>query len=255
LETNVNTRCWEVALLFAAAMGLASPAPAQSVDLKRSCTGAASESLVSGTLHGIVRMPDKGSLAILGAGAASALAAHQADVNVSDAFREEPGLRPLFKPGATLGGMPFEVGAAAALMAVGQSSKHPCLASLGSELLQAQLVGAAWTIGVKQLARRDRPEGTGYSFPSGHAATAFASATVLQRRFGWKAGIPAYAVASYVAASRVDMQRHYLSDVIFGAAVGMVAGRNVTVGTHRFEIGPIATSSGAAVGLSLMPPR
>src|SRR6185436_3627969 len=113
LETNVKTRCWEVALLFAAALGLASPAHAQSVDSKRACTGASSESLVSGTLHGIVRMPDKGSLAILGAAAAGALAAHQADVSVSDAFREEPGLRPVFKPGATLGGMPFEVGAAA----------------------------------------------------------------------------------------------------------------------------------------------
>lgn len=251
----MKTRCLGIAVLVIAALGVESPAGAQSVAVTHGCNGTSSESFVSGTLHGIVRVPDKGSLAILGVGAAGALAAHPADRSVTDAFREEPGLRPVFKPGATLGGMPFEVGAAAALMAVGQSTKHPCLASLGSELLQAQLVGAAWTIGVKQLTRRDRPEGTGYSFPSGHAATAFASATVLQHRFGWRAGIPAYAVASYVAASRVDMQRHYLSDVIFGAAVGMVAGRNVTVGTHRFEVGPIATPGGAAIGLSLMPPR
>ena len=101
-----------------------------------------------------------------------------------------------------------------------------------------------------------RPEGAGYSFPSGHAATAFASATVLQRRFGWKAGIPAYAVATYVAASRVDMQRHYLSDVVFGAAIGIVAGRTVTVGGHEFEVGPMATGSGGAgIGFSLLPSK
>jgi hypothetical protein len=249
----VKRQTWGAVLFVIAGVCNAHPAQAQSIEINRGCTGATSAPLVSGTLHGIVRLPDKGSLAILGMGAAGALAAHTADASVTDAVRDEPGLRPVFKPGATIGGMPFEVGAAAALMAIGHSSKHPCLASLGSELLQAQLVGAAWTIAVKQVVRRDRPEGTGYSFPSGHATTAFASATVLQRRFGWKAGIPAYGIASYVAASRVDMQRHYLSDVIFGAAVGIVAGRTVTVGAHRFDVGPIATTSGAGIGFSLVP--
>jgi hypothetical protein len=246
---------WGIVLLVGMTLCTSSPADAQSTEINRGCNSAPASPLVSGTLHGIVRMPDKGSLAILGAGAGAALAAHQADTRVSNALRDEPDLRPIFKPGATLGGMPFEVGAAAALMSIGHSAGHPCLASLGSELLQAQFVGAAWTVAVKQLARRDRPEGTGFSFPSGHAATAFASATVIQRRFGWKAGIPAYAVASYVAASRVDMQRHYLSDVIVGAAVGMVAGRSVTVAGHQLEIGPIATTSGAGVGFSLLPSR
>jgi membrane-associated phospholipid phosphatase len=249
----VKRQTWGAVLFVIAGVCNGGRAQAQSIEINRGCNGATPAPLVSGTLHGIVRMPDKGSLAILGAGAGAALAAHTADASVTGAVRDEPGLRPVFKPGATIGGMPFEVGAAAALMAIGHSSKHSCLASLGSELLQAQFVGAAWTVAVKQMVRRDRPEGTGYSFPSGHATTAFASATVLQRRFGWKAGIPAYGIASYVAASRVDMQRHYLSDVIFGAAVGIVAGRTVTVGTHRFEVGPIATTSGAGIGFSLVP--
>jgi hypothetical protein len=252
---NVKRQSGKVLLLAVVTLCGAVPAPAraQSIDGSRGCRPAAP--LVSGTLSGIVRMPDKGSLTILGTAGAAALATHESDVRVSQAFREDPDLRPVFKPGATIGGMPFEVGAAAAIMSIGHSTNHPCLASLGSELLQAQFVGAAWTIAAKQLVRRDRPDGTGYSFPSGHATTAFASATVLQRRFGWKAGIPAYAVATYVAASRVDMQRHYLSDVIFGAAVGMVAGRTVTVASQKLEIGPIATSSGAGIGFSLLPPK
>jgi hypothetical protein len=209
---------------------------------------------VSGTVHGITRMPDKESLAILGVGAAAALGAHPFDSSVSHALNDDPGLDRVLKPGATLGGMPLEVGAAAAMMSLGHAMHKPCLGSLGSELLQAQLVGAAWTIGLKAIVRRDRPEGTGYSFPSGHTTTAFASATVLQRRLGWKVGIPAYAVATYVAASRVEMQRHYLSDVVFGAALGIVAGRTVSVGHgHELMIGPLATSGGAGVGFSLIP--
>jgi len=248
-------RSWGVAVLVGIMLCGASPAHAQASADSRGCQAASASSLTTATLRGMTRLPDTGSLAILGAAAGAALAAHQSDTQVTDAFRGNPELRPVFKPGAAIGGMPFEVGAAAALMSLGHASSHPCLSSLGSELLQAQLVGAAWTIAVKELVRRDRPEGTGYSFPSGHAATAFASATVLQRRFGWKAGIPAYAVASYVAASRVDMQRHYLSDVIVGAAVGMVAGRTVTVGGHSLAVGPLATTSGAGIGFSLLPSR
>ena len=76
-----------------------------------------------------------------------------------------------------------------------------------------------------------------FSFPSGHSSVTFATATVLQRNFGWKAGVPAYALASYVAASRVQMKRHFFSDVAFGAAIGIVAGRTVTVGRGRARFG------------------
>jgi membrane-associated phospholipid phosphatase len=254
-EMRVMRQSCGVLLLLGVTLCVATPVQAQSGSDMRRCDGATASTVASGTVHGLLRMPDPGSLTLLGAAAGAAVAARPADRRVTDAFRNDPDLRPVFRPGATIGSMPFEAGAAAALMSIGRTSGHPCLASLGSDLLQAQLVGAAWTIAVKELVRRDRPEGTGFSFPSGHTATAFASATVFQRRFGWKAGIPAYAVASYVAASRVNMQRHYLSDVIVGAAVGVVAGRTVTVGRQRWEIGPIATTSGAGVGFSLLPSR
>jgi membrane-associated phospholipid phosphatase len=108
---------------------------------------------------------------------------------------------------------------------------------------------------VKVAVQRTRPDGTSYSFPSGHAASSFASATVLQQHFGWKAGIPAYAVASYVAASRIQDNRHYLSDVVFGATIGLVAGRTVTIGRGdaKFAVTPLAAPGGAGVGLTLVP--
>ena len=110
-----------------------------------------------------------------------------------------------------------------------------------------------FTMGLKQATRRARPEGTGFSFPSGHTAMAFASATVLQRHFGWKVGIPAYAVASYVAASRVQTQRHYLSDVAFGAALGIVAGRTIGIGHGRqLLLTPLAQRRGAGAAFTLI---
>ena len=119
--------------------------------------------------------------------------------------------------------------------------------------MQAQLVAHALTYSIKFSVGRSRPDGGGFSFPSGHTTSAFASATVLQRHFGWKVGVPAYAAAGYVAASRVQGKRHYLSDVMFGAALGIVAGRTVTMpGGHKMSVGPIGTEFGPAAGFTLI---
>ena len=66
------------------------------------------------------------------------------------------------------------------------------------------------------------------SFPSGHAADTFALATALERHLGWRGALPAYIFSSYVAASRLRENLHFLSDVVFGATVGTIAGRTVT---------------------------
>jgi membrane-associated phospholipid phosphatase len=54
---------------------------------------------------------------------------------------------------------------------------------------------------------------------------------VIARRFGWRYGSLAYAGAAYVAASRLAERQHYLSDVMFGAAVGVA-------GAHTLDISP-----------------
>ena len=91
----------------------------------------------------------------------------------------------------------------------------------------------------KFASHRSRPDGSDpYSLPSGHTASAFATATVLQRHFGWKAGIPAYGFGAYVAASRMSANKHHLSDVVIGAAIGVAAGRTVTVGRAQGAIQP-----------------
>ncbi|MDC5856948.1 phosphatase PAP2 family protein [Vibrio europaeus] len=65
------------------------------------------------------------------------------------------------------------------------------------------------------------------SFPSGHAAGAFSGAAFLQTRYGAAWGIPAYAAATFVAASRVHGNRHYADDVLGGASIGFLVNQLV----------------------------
>jgi hypothetical protein len=58
-------------------------------------------------------------------------------------------------------------------------------------------------------------------------------ATALERHLNWKYSIPAYVFSSYVAVSRLPANRHWLSDAVFGSAVGIIAERTVT--SHEAE--------------------
>ena len=211
--------------------------------------------LFSATLGDLKNLPTKEHAAILGIGGAVAAASHPADRMVTDRFSGATQLEETFEHGAIVGGLPAQLGAAFATYGLGRALKNDCVAAVGGELVRAQLISHLLMYGIKGTVQRSRPEGGGFSFPSGHTTSAFASATVLQRHFGWKIGLPAYGAATYVAASRVQGKRHYLSDVAFGAALGIVAGRTVSMGGHKMEFGPIATELGPAAGFTLVGKR
>ena len=141
------------------------------------------------------------------------------------------------------------MGAAFATFAIGRPAKNPRVATVGADLVRAQILNTGITIGVKTAVDRTRPDGRKYSFPSGHTSSAFATAAVLERHYGWKAGLPAYAAAAYVGGSRIAENKHFLSDVIVGAAIGAVCGRAATVGTGRarMTLSPIAAPGGGGV--------
>lgn len=66
------------------------------------------------------------------------------------------------------------------------------------------------------------PKGAGFSFPSGHATTAFMAATLMSRFF--KRNAIWFAIASLAAFSRIYVGAHYASDVVAGALTGMIVG-------------------------------
>lgn len=80
---------------------------------------------------------------------------------------------------------------------------------------------AAATLILKYSIKELRPDGSNtHSFPSGHTSVSFATATFLQKRYGWKFGVPAYAVAGYVAWGRVFARKHHWWDAAAGALIG-----------------------------------
>lgn len=81
------------------------------------------------------------------------------------------------------------------------------------------------TEGLKHLIPERRPDGSDdRSFPSGHTSVSFAAAATLEKRYGWRVGLPAHVVAAFVGVSRVAAKKHYVGDVLIGAAIGEASG-------------------------------
>jgi membrane-associated phospholipid phosphatase len=119
---------------------------------------------------------------------------------------------------------------------------------VGMDLIQSLAISEGLTQALKYTTRRQRPDGSGRnSFPSGHASDTFAFATALERHLGWKGAVPAYIFSSYVAISRLPANRHWLSDAVFGASVGIIAGRTVTRHGHEFPVAVVTGGGQTAV--------
>jgi membrane-associated phospholipid phosphatase len=179
-------------------------------------------------------LPSKENLFWAGAGGGLALAAHPFDDNVNEALVGNDTAEKIFKAGEILGELGTLLGSASVVYAVGRIKDQPKVSHLGMDLIEALAMSEALTQTLKYTTRRERPDGSGKnSFPSGHAADTFAFATALERHLNWKYSIPAYVFSSYVAISRLPANRHWLSDAVFGSAVGIIAGRTVT--SHEAE--------------------
>ena len=213
------------------------------------------KSLIKDTGRDFASFPRRTSTwVILGVGGALALAVHPADDYVESHIVGNTTAERLFSTGKVLGSAPFQIGTALTLYVVGkqlqkdQPGTHR-LTHMGFDLMRSQIVAQALVYGIKFSAQRDRPTGECCAFPSGHATSAFAAASVLERHFGYRGSWPALVGASYVAASRLVDNRHFLSDVVFGAALGTTVGWTV-VGRHgkpKVALQPIPVRGGMMV--------
>jgi membrane-associated phospholipid phosphatase len=189
---------------------------------------------------------------IVGVGGVGALAAHQWDGEGIEEAQQH--LRPgMFRAGNIGGGFFVQAGASVGLYSIARVTGSRELSSLGADLIRAQVLTQGVVQASKFATRRQRPDASNvHSLPSGHTASAFATATVLTDRFGWKVGVPAYGFGAYVAASRMSANKHHLSDVVIGAAIGIAAGRTVTLGSGkaRFAVGVAPTPRGAAIAFT-----
>jgi len=203
-------------------------------------TIAASRSFLA---HDLDRLASPQSLHLLLAGGGLALLAHgQDDADRMEAILDRPSVDGGIDVGNTYGHGALLAGSALALYAAGAALGDANLRGAGGEMVRSLVYTGVLVSAVKLGVNRTRPNGGNYSFPSGHTAAAFAVAPVLAHHFGRFAAIPAYVLAVGTGLGRMEDRKHYLSDVLAGAAIGLTVGRAVTGddagGTHANAAGP-----------------
>ena len=124
------------------------------------------------------------------------------------------------------------------------------LRTTGVTLIKGVAIELTTVAILKNVISRQRPDSTDYeSFPSGHSSGAFTVSTILARRYGWRIAIPAYALAMTTAYARMEDNRHFLSDVVAGAAIGFTVGELVSMRPERRNgsIVPVIGRSGIGI--------
>lgn len=110
----------------------------------------------------------------------------------------------------------------------------------GILFLKSEFIMLGSVHALKNLTKVQRPDGSATTaYPSGHTAQAFMSAMFLHKEFG--ANYPWLSVLAFTGASatgvfRVLNNRHWVSDVLLGAAIGM-ASVQLAYQTHRYRWG------------------
>ncbi|MGH7799983.1 MAG: phosphatase PAP2 family protein [Thermodesulfobacteriota bacterium] len=156
----------------------------------------------------------------------------------------------------TYGGAWYTIaGITIATYVVGRLIEDKKMIDTGKALIESQIITQIATNALKFAVRRRRPDGSERtSFPSGHASATFALASTIDSLYGHKIGIPLYAFAGFVAFTRLSENKHFASDVLFGAALGTVIGRATAQvhkkGNRRFSLMPY--SDGKSSGLMVV---
>jgi len=125
-------------------------------------------------------------------------------------------------------------------------------------MMTALSISGLTTVGLKAARGNDTPNGKRWAWPSGHTASSFTVASVLDEFYGPKVGVPAYVAAGMVGYRMMDTGDHWASDVVFGATLGWVVGHTVA-GKHKkleiagFRVLPyLANTNSSAMGISLV---
>ncbi|UCE42707.1 MAG: phosphatase PAP2 family protein [Candidatus Aminicenantes bacterium] len=164
--------------------------------------------------------------------------------------------------GSTFGNGLFLGGLITSLYLGGEIFDEKSLRKTALLSLESWLTAGAVVLSLKAVLGRARPyTGLGshhfepfsfssryYSFPSGHAASAFAVATVIADQTDFiLADVLAYSLSTLVAVSRVHQSKHWASDIFIGAAIGYFIGKKIC-SLHRDK-----DSENFQLGLNLSP--
>lgn len=119
------------------------------------------------------------------------------------------------------------------------------------QLTYSILTTSAVIHSLKFVVNRNRPNQSNWkSFPSGHTSAAFSGASFLNSRYGPYWGVPAYAAAAFVGASRVHGKHHFLGDVIAGGSVAFMVNQLFVTSNSPILIGPTIRPSNKELGIN-----
>ena len=153
----------------------------------------------------------------------------------------------------------YQVPILAGVYAASLWTQDPKLHEFSVSTFSAYGLNAIITVSLKGITNTTRPttqfENGHYGFPSYHASSTFTIAASLDEFYGWKVGVPAYVLAGLVSWSRIDQREHDLSDVLFGAVLGVVVGKTVSA-AHlerqlNVKISPYYDVQNQAAGISV----
>jgi membrane-associated phospholipid phosphatase len=136
----------------------------------------------------------------------------------------------------------------------GKYFDSPQTQTFASDLFRANVISSLLTVTMKLSINRDRPDGAPYGYPSGHASHAFATAGVIRGHYGPWIGTFSEVVAAYVGLSRLQENKHSLSDVIGGAILGRYVAYKIIhrdEESSRFDIIPIFEKKTYGAGITL----
>ncbi len=181
--------------------------------------------------------PDNLSIMLLAGGASVALHSSGADKKMAENFNKHSIFHGFPDESLNIIGHPWtQFGASALWYAISRKSQDEFNRKRAEAMIAALSVTGVATFSLKAIRDNETPNGKDWAWPSGHAASSFTVASMLDEFYGPKVGVPAYALASVIAYRMLDTGDHWTSDVVFGAAIGWVVGHTFADRHKQLEI-------------------
>ena len=195
-------------------------------------------------------MASKESVAVLSVATAFALVASPFDDNLTYSASCSTFLQTTFEPWARVAGQEWLLGSGAVVTyAIGRAFDRPRVAAVGGDLIESQIVAGVSTLAVKMSSRRTRPDGEPDHFlratrQERSPRPRWCSVTSVSR-----ARSPPIRRGVLITGARLQANSHYSTDLIMGAAIGILSGRAATfeLGSKRVQLSPTAMPGGFAV--------
>ena len=203
--------------------------------------------------------PDNLTALLLAGGASVAMHSSGADKKLNENFDDHHVFRGFRDESLNVIGHPWtQFGMATLWYAVSAKNQDELNKARAQTMIEALSVTGVVTMGLKAIRNNDSPNGKNWAWPSGHAASSFTVASVLDEFYGPRVGVPAYIAASLVGWRMMDTGDHWASDVLFGATLGWVVGHTVADRHKQLEIAGFkvlpytANNNGLVIGVTLV---